>query len=91
MSVMPMPKARVSLTLIAAFFALYFIWGSTYLVIRIGVESWPPMLMAGCRFVIAGTLLLAWALYRGALLPSGRQWLNAGAIGVLLLSCGNGG
>lgn len=91
MSVMPMPKARVSLTLIAAFFALYFIWGSTYLVIRIGVESWPPMLMAGCRFVIAGTLLLAWALYRGALLPSGRQWLNAGAIGILLLSCGNGG
>lgn len=91
MSVMPLPKPRVSLTLVAAFFALYFIWGSTYLVIRIGVESWPPMLMAGCRFVIAGTLLFAWSLWRGAPLPSGKQWLSAGVIGILLLSGGNGG
>nr|WP_156958154.1 drug/metabolite exporter YedA [Pseudomonas knackmussii] len=86
-----MPKPRVSLTLVAAFFALYFIWGSTYLVIRIGVESWPPMLMAGCRFVIAGGLLFAWSLWRGAPLPSAKQWLSAGAIGILLLSGGNGG
>ncbi|CDF86421.1 Uncharacterized inner membrane transporter yedA [Pseudomonas knackmussii B13] len=91
MSVMPLPKPRVSLTLVAAFFALYFIWGSTYLVIRIGVESWPPMLMAGCRFVIAGGLLFAWSLWRGAPLPSAKQWLSAGAIGILLLSGGNGG
>ncbi|MFZ5961250.1 drug/metabolite exporter YedA [Pseudomonas knackmussii] len=88
---MPLPKPRVSLTLVAAFFALYFIWGSTYLVIRIGVESWPPMLMAGCRFVIAGGLLFAWSLWRGAPLPSAKQWLSAGAIGILLLSGGNGG
>ena len=91
MSVMPLPKPRVSLTLVAAFFALYFIWGSTYLVIRISVESWPPMLMAGSRFVIAGALLFAWSLWRGAPLPSGKQWLSAGAIGILLLSGGNGG
>jgi len=91
MTTITMPRARVSLTLIAAFFALYFIWGSTYLVIRIGVESWPPMLMAGCRFIIAGTLLFAWMLWRGAPLPSFKQWLSAGAIGILLLSCGNGG
>ncbi|MFS2127896.1 drug/metabolite exporter YedA [Pseudomonas sp. Pseusp97] len=88
---MPMPRARVSLTLIAAFFALYFIWGSTYLVIRIGVESWPPMLMAGCRFIIAGAILFAWMLWRGAPLPTLKQCLSAGAIGILLLSCGNGG
>lgn len=91
MTTMPMPRARVSLTLIAAFFALYFIWGSTYLVIRIGVESWPPMLMAGCRFIIAGAILFAWMLWRGAPLPTLRQCLSAGAIGILLLSCGNGG
>lgn len=91
MTALPQPKPRVSLTLVAAFFALYFIWGSTYLVIRIGVESWPPMLMAGCRFVIAGALLFAWSLWRGAPLPSGKQWLSAGAIGILLLSGGNGG
>ncbi len=91
MTTLPMPRARVSLTLIAAFFALYFIWGSTYLVIRIGVESWPPMLMAGCRFIIAGAILFAWMLWRGAPLPTFRQCLSAGAIGILLLSCGNGG
>ncbi len=91
MTTMPMPRARVSLTLIAAFFALYFIWGSTYLVIRIGVESWPPMLMAGCRFIIAGTILFVWMLSRGAPMPTLKQWLSAGAIGILLLSCGNGG
>lgn len=91
MTTMPMPRARVSLTLIAAFFALYFIWGSTYLVIRIGVESWPPMLMAGCRFIIAGAILFIWMLWRGAPLPTLRQCLSAGAIGILLLSCGNGG
>jgi len=91
MTTLPMPRARVSLTLIGAFFALYFIWGSTYLVIRIGVESWPPMLMAGCRFIIAGTILLAWMLWRGAPLPTLKQCLSAGAIGILLLSCGNGG
>lgn len=91
MTTMPMPRARVSLTLIAAFFALYFIWGSTYLAISIGVASWPPMLMAGCRFVIAGALLFGWMLWRGAPLPSFRQWLSAGVIGILLLSFGNGG
>lgn len=91
MTTLPMPRARVSLTLIAAFFALYFIWGSTYLVIRIGVESWPPMLMAGCRFIIAGAILFTWMLWRGAPLPSLKQCLSAGAIGILLLSCGNGG
>lgn len=91
MTTMPMPRARVSLTLIAAFFALYFIWGSTYLAINIGVASWPPMLMAGCRFVIAGALLFGWMLWRGAPLPSFRQWLSAGVIGILLLSFGNGG
>ena len=53
---MPGPR-RFSLPLIAAFFALYVIWGSTYLVIRIGVEHWPPLLLAGIRFVIAGSLM----------------------------------
>ena len=43
--------------LIGAFLALYLVWGSTYLFIHIGVESWPPMLMAGVRFVTAGGLL----------------------------------
>jgi drug/metabolite transporter (DMT)-like permease len=76
--------------LIAAFFALYVIWGSTYLVIRIGVEYWPPLLLAGVRFVIAGTLMYAYLRWRGAPAPTWAQWKAAGIIGVLLLACGNG-
>ncbi|SEE95708.1 drug/metabolite exporter YedA [Pseudomonas migulae] len=82
---------RFPLPLIAAFFALYVIWGSTYLVIRIGVEYWPPLLLAGIRFVIAGTLMYAFLRWRGAPAPTRAQWKAAGIIGILLLACGNGG
>ena len=81
---------RFPLPLIAAFFALYVIWGSTYLVIRIGVEYWPPLLLAGVRFVIAGTLMYAYLRWRGAPAPTWAQWKAAGIIGILLLACGNG-
>jgi drug/metabolite transporter (DMT)-like permease len=81
---------RITLPLIAAFFALYFIWGSTYLVIRIGVESWPPLLMAGVRFTLAGSLLYGFLRLRGVPAPTWQQWKSAGLIGVLLLSFGNG-
>lgn len=77
--------------LIGAFIALYLVWGSTYLAIRIGVESWPPLLMAGVRFVIAGSLLYGFLRWRGVPAPTWAQWRAAGAIGFLLLSCGNGG
>ena len=82
---------RFPLPLIAAFFALYVIWGSTYLVIRIGVEYWPPLLLAGIRFVIAGTLMYAFLRWRGVPAPTWAQWKAAGIIGILLLACGNGG
>jgi len=82
---------RFPLPLIAAFFALYVIWGSTYLVIRIGVEYWPPLLLAGIRFVIAGTLMYAFLRSRGAPAPTWAQWKAAGIIGILLLAGGNGG
>ncbi|KJZ61875.1 drug/metabolite exporter YedA [Pseudomonas fluorescens] len=82
---------RFPIPLIAAFFALYVIWGSTYLVIRIGVEYWPPLLLAGIRFVIAGTLMYAFLRWRGAPAPTWAQWKAAGIIGILLLACGNGG
>lgn len=81
---------RFPLSLIAAFFALYVIWGSTYLVIRIGVEYWPPLLLAGIRFVIAGSLMYAFLRWRGAPAPTWAQWKAAGIIGILLLACGNG-
>ena len=87
-----MPAARrFPLQLIGAFFALYVIWGSTYLAIRIGIESWPPLMMAGVRFLIAGSLMYAYMRWRGAPSPTAIQWRSAAMIGFLLLACGNGG
>ncbi|MDP9506501.1 drug/metabolite exporter YedA [Pseudomonas protegens] len=83
-------QSRFPLPLIAAFFALYVIWGSTYLVIRIGVEYWPPLMLGGVRFIIAGSLMYAFLRWRGVPAPTWAQWKAAGIIGVLLLSCGNG-
>ena len=73
-----------------AMFALYVIWGSTYLAIRFALESYPPFLLSGVRFLIAGLGLLAVLVVRGAALPTARQWRNAAVTGVLLLGMGNG-
>ncbi|SEL91180.1 carboxylate/amino acid/amine transporter [Kosakonia sacchari] len=83
-------RFRQVLPLIGALFALYIIWGSTYFVIRIGVESWPPFLMAGIRFLSAGIVLTTILLLSGHKLPPLRPLLNAVLIGVLLLAVGNG-
>jgi drug/metabolite transporter (DMT)-like permease len=86
-----MPASRrFPLLLIGAFFALYVIWGSTYLAIRIGIETWPPLMMAGVRFTIAGSILFAFMRWRGAPMPTWKQWKAAAMIGFLLLACGNG-
>lgn len=83
-------RFRHVLPLLGALFALYIIWGSTYFVIRIGVQSWPPFLMAGTRFLSAGLLLTTFLLITGHKLPPLRPMLNAALIGVLLLAVGNG-
>lgn len=88
--IMTRSAARALLPLIASLFALYFIWGSTYFVIRVGVESWPPLMMAGLRFFVAGCVMFVFLLLRGHKVPSRKQWLAAGAIGILLLAIGNG-
>jgi len=76
---------------IAAFAAVYVIWGSTYLGIRFAVESIPPFLMAGTRNLAAGLLLYAFARARGGPAPSRVEWRNAVITGGLLLTLGNGG
>ena len=81
---MPGPR-RFPLPLIAAFFALYVIWGSTYLVIRIGVEYWPPLMLGGIRFLLAGAAMYAFLRWRGAPAPTWEQWKAAAKIGILLL------
>jgi drug/metabolite transporter (DMT)-like permease len=75
---------------VAAFAAVYLVWGSTYLAIRISLETLPPFVMAGVRFLAAGTLLYAWSRRQGASSPSASQWKNAGLVGGLLFLCGNG-
>jgi drug/metabolite transporter (DMT)-like permease len=78
--------------LIAAFAAVYVIWGSTYLAIRFAVQTLPPFLMASARFVIAGVLVLLWARWRdGAAWPNRMDWRVGLISGALLLLGGNGG
>lgn len=76
--------------LIAAFAAVYVIWGSTYLAIRFAIETLPPLLMAGTRFLTAGALLLAFLRLRGVPMPSLRNWRAGLVVGGLLLLGGNG-
>jgi drug/metabolite transporter (DMT)-like permease len=81
------PRARLWL----AFFALYTIWGSTYLAIRVAIETMPPFAMASARFLVAGLILYVWARRTGAPAPTARQWRSAAIVGALLLVLGNGG
>lgn len=77
--------------LVVAFTAVYLVWGSTYLAIRVAIETLPPFLMAGVRFLIAGSVLYGWARLHGAPRPSFAQWRSAILIGGLLFVGGNGG
>lgn len=73
-----------------ALLSLYFIWGSTYLAIRVALESYPPFLMAAVRFIAAGGVLYAFLRWRGMAAPTRTQWRNAAATGAMLLGLGNG-
>ncbi len=80
------PRSRV----LAAFVAVYIVWGSTYLAIRYAVATIPPFTMVGARFVVSGALLYAWARLRGAPRPTAREWRDAAIAGGLMLCFGNG-
>jgi drug/metabolite transporter (DMT)-like permease len=66
------------------------VWGTTYLAIRVALESIPPMLMAAMRWIAAGSLLILWLKVRGERLPGPRMWPALTTLGVLLLGFGNG-
>lgn len=76
--------------IVAAFAAVYLIWGSTYLAIRFAIETIPPHLMASARFLVAGAILYAYARLRGAPRPTFANWRAAVVVGGLLLLGGNG-
>jgi drug/metabolite transporter (DMT)-like permease len=76
--------------IVAAFASIYVIWGSTYLAIRYAVETIPPFIMGGVRFLISGAMLYLWARSRGAPKPTRLHWRNAIIAGGFLLLGGNG-
>ena len=78
------------LLIIAALFCTYFIWGSTYLALKFGIESFPPFLLVGVRFTVAGVILYLVMRYLGSPNPTKQQWLGASAVGILLPAFGNG-
>ncbi len=80
-------RARIGLALAT----VYIIWGSTYLAIRFAVETLPPFLMAGTRFLVAGAILYGWRRAAGFARPSAAQWGAATVVGGLMLLGGNGG
>lgn len=77
-------------SIIAGFATIYTIWGSTYLAIRLGVDTIPPFLMAGARFTLGGLLLYTWVRSRGAARPKPIHWLTAGVLGLLMAAGANG-
>ncbi len=75
---------------VAALLSIYLIWGSTYLAIRVVIETMPPFLTSSIRFMIAGLLFYAWARLRGADRPKAIHWRSASVVGALLFLGGNG-
>ncbi len=77
-------------TVIVALISLYILWGATYLGMRVALQGFPPFLLAGIRFVIAGVVMFIFLWARGASMPTLKQWLGSALIGTLLLLGGNG-
>src|SRR6266849_1095899 len=83
--------APTRVRIIIAFAALYLVWGSTYLGIRFAIESIPPFLMAGMRFLLAGVIMYLIAWSQGACKSSWANWRVSLIVGACLLLGGNGG
>lgn len=85
-----LPPSRFSPLIVACLAATWLVWGSTYLAIKWALVSFPPFFQMGTRFVAAGVLLGAFALWRGARWPNAGQWLSAGVLGALMIGGGYG-
>src|SRR5712691_5064852 len=88
---LPHTPARTKTLVLLAFAAVYVVWGSTYLAIRVGIESFPPFILAGIRHVTAGLVLYAIFRRKSGIRPTGAHWWTAAVTGFMLLFIGNGG
>src|SRR5437667_5315547 len=75
---------RTTWKTLLAFAIIYFVWGSTFLAIRVGVREVPPFLLAAMRFLVAGLVLYGWMIAQGERSPSKRQWMSASLLAVLI-------
>jgi drug/metabolite transporter (DMT)-like permease len=75
---------RATWKTVLAFAIIYFVWGSTFLAIRVGVREVPPFLLAGIRFLIAGMVLYGWTMARGERSPTARQWTSVSVIAIMI-------
>src|SRR5580658_4814514 len=75
---------------LVAFAIIYFVWGSTFLAIRIGVEEVPPFLLASMRFVAAGLVLYLWMLLKGERNPTAKEWGSVTLVAALIFACAYG-
>jgi len=86
----PSPASAPPTAAYASWIAVCVIWGTTYLAIRIALETIPPGLLGGIRFTIAGAMLCAFVLVRGERLPPRSEWPVLALIGIMMLGVGNG-
>ena len=85
------PAARpATWKIVAGFGVVYLVWGSTYLAIRIGVETLPPFTMAGVRWLVSGLVLFVFAILSDRPRVTASQWRSAALVGGLMLLGGNG-
>ena len=89
-SLAPAPQPK-RLVILLSLLALYTLWGGTYLGMRVALEGFPPLFVAGFRQLLAGIILYVFLRSRGAPNPTRAQWLGAAIVGGLLLLIGNGG
>lgn len=83
-------EPRLSPKVLASLASVYLIWSSTYFAIRVAVQTMPPFLMAGLRYLAAGLVMMAFAKLRGERIPDARTWGRSGIVAVLFFVVGNG-
>jgi drug/metabolite transporter (DMT)-like permease len=91
-TIQPMKRSLAGLSprVLGALGVVCVVWGSTYFAIRVGLESFPPMLMGAVRFLVAGMAMYAVLRARGVRAPTAKEWRGAAYTGALLLVVGNG-